>query len=374
MRQHEKPMEPIHHAQEQQLQHHPYDIKLIVPTIAGAGTFTATLGLSTHLQHRLRISTGTALLPSFLGLTAVAIASISSHLISIKAYDMIDNKHHDMLRDGHAMMMTMHGWIEQTKCRLHSYGNSFSMEALSIMTFPTFTIPDGPMLSELSSSINFTHLLRICTIGILAYKGFGGRFWSISPSSYTQPGSFARHMASLPASASYATQTKRKTIEKLGKILGCHTCGSRELFSRGMYNNGVKFIADHMPPTSAIQQINGRWYRRLFGISMKQRFYPQCTKCSQKQATILNNATREYRNSGFLLRKGLNLYTSGGGRNAYNHGFKPRLEHLAGAVVASSTVFDADSNDVQNGNQLRFEELEQKVREVFTYSLSQIRW
>ena len=74
---------------------------------------------------------------------------------------MVDNKHHDLFSDGHAMMMTMYDWMEKTKCRLLSYGDSFSVNVPSMMTFPTVTIPDGPMLSELSSSINFTHLLRM---------------------------------------------------------------------------------------------------------------------------------------------------------------------------------------------------------------------
>ena len=60
--------------------------RIAPPLIAGTLAFYATLGLSTFLQlHVLRVSTGSlAPLPSVLGIGTVAIASVASHVASVK--------------------------------------------------------------------------------------------------------------------------------------------------------------------------------------------------------------------------------------------------------------------------------------------------
>ena len=180
----------------------------------------------------------------------------------------------------------------------------------------------------------WAHMGRICLVGLLTYKiGCGGaRFMSLSPSSYTARGSFARVSipASLPSDISgvggsfaYATASQRYRIEKLGRIFGCHTCGSRELlFTK---KSSPKFHGDHIPPISVAKQLNDRWYRKLIGASVSQRFYPQCITCSNKQGGLLSRAV----NAGHR-----NLRSVGGGQESYFHGRRVRLSHTTGGIVA----------------------------------------
>ena len=116
--------------------------------------------------------------------------------------------------------------------------------------------------------------------------------------------------------------------------------------------------------------MNNRWYRKLFGIKVKQRFYPQCVNCSKKQSNILSDASRQVQ---IVLRKKKafkkvpNLALSGGGKKAYVHGFRFRGEHLAGGLLAGATVSNAEEIDVLRGNQTRFRNWQLRF-EDFLYS------
>jgi hypothetical protein len=193
----------------------------------------------------------------------------------------------------------------------------------------------------------WTHMGRICLVGLLTYKiGCGARFTSLSPSSYTARGSFAR--VSIPATPppgaitngdgfAYATASQRYRIEKLGRIFGCHTCGSRELFFTKLSNlGGPKFHGDHIPPISVAKQLNDRWYRKLIGVSVSQRFYPQCITCSNKQGGLLSRAV----NAGHR-----NLRSVGGGQESYFHGRRVRLSHTTGGIVAVLSVGGLTTKD-----------------------------
>ena len=85
----------------QQHTSHPFDrssnnnananaIILSTTTAAGTAAFATTLSFSTFLQHKiLRLSTGSpAPIPSLIGLTTVALASITSHVVAVKAFDL----------------------------------------------------------------------------------------------------------------------------------------------------------------------------------------------------------------------------------------------------------------------------------------------
>ena len=191
-------------------------------------------------------------------------------------------------------------------------------------------------------------------MGLLAFKLGGGRFWAIAPSSYTNLGSFARiRGASLPATEQYASAAQRATLERMGRLWGCHTCGSRRLFATKMKLPGMKssalFVGDHMPPKSVAKQINARWYNRLpilrHTSKVTFRFYPQCTPCSNRQGSILSTAVQQSQSSRTNLQK------AGGGALAHFHGFRPRLFHaLAGGAVASVTVAGASDQDIETGN------------------------
>ena len=200
---------------------------------------------------------------------------------------------------------------------------------------------------------------------MLLFKGLGGRFWSISPSSFTNLGSFAR--VSLPATDAYATEAQRSMIEKLGRRFGCHTCGSHMFLS----SRPVSFHADHMPPRSVAKQINSRWYRKLLRLApIKQRFYPQCVTCSNQQGKLLGTATNRIRdamNKGIKLEKktSLNLAKAGGGKKAHFHGFRPRISHLSGGLIAAITIFDTNQTDIMGGNKQRFLEMQNTIESAY---------
>jgi len=189
---------------------------------------------------------------------------------------------------------------------------------------------------------------------MFAYKGLGGRFWSISPSTFTNLGSFSRRIMSLPATDSYATSSQRRVIERMGIIGGCHTCGSRQFYR---FLSKVKFHADHMPPRSVARQMNESWFRKLlFRSEVKQRFYPQCSSCSNIQGSLLGTASGQ-------IRQGIikNLSRVGGGKEAYYHGMRLRMEHFAGFLVSAVTVWDSRDLEVIKGNKKRFEMLQKKL-------------
>jgi len=181
------------------------------------------------------------------------------------------------------------------------------------------------------------HAARICIIGLVTYKTLlRSRFASISPSSYTARGSFARIGIPAPPNFNYATSSQRNTIEQIGKWWGCHTCGSRMLFSN-IANKGVpKFHGDHIPPVSVAKQMNERWVRRKLGWKVSQKFYPQCRNCSNKQGGLLSKA---------ISAGHRNLHSVGGGEESYFHGRRMRIGHMAGGLVAVLSVGNVESRD-----------------------------
>jgi hypothetical protein len=52
-----------------------------------------------------------------------------------------------------------------------------------------------------------------------------------------------------------ATANQRKLVQLMGKKFGCHQCG------RKYWNKA--FIADHMPPTHFVNEMNKVWWRKL---------------------------------------------------------------------------------------------------------------
>lgn len=330
----------------------------IIPTMAGTAAFAITLSLSTWLQAKMRISTGTTRpIPSLLGLSSVAFASLACHYASIQMFQLVNSNDN-----------------------LFAWGDSFdSHDSLSFVnnyptmphTFAPSSFHDHHSFGRPSlpfGDINISHALRVICVGLIAYKGLGGRFWSVAPSSFTQLGSFARIAKSLPATDAYATVAERKVIGKLGRTLGCHTCGTRMIGQTGL-KSGTKFVADHIPPKSAAKQMNTRWFRKLLGIRVKYRFYPQCVTCSSKQANILSDASKRMYYAKLkgprIFKRIPNLSQSGGGRKAYVHGLKLRKEHLAGGLISTATVCDSKASHVINGNVNRFQNWQLRAEKVF---------
>lgn len=202
-----------------------------------------------------------------------------------------------------------------------------------------------------------------CCVGLLAFKLLGGRFWAIAPSSYTHVGSFARTYASIPATERYATSMERTTIERFGRIFGCHTCGSRMILPSFNFFNplskitttsttttAVRFVGDHMPPKSVAEQLNSRWYRKMFGRKVQYRFYPQCITCSSKQGSILSKATDELRRRTIPGSRIPDLSQAGGGSNAYFHGLRIRINHFTGGIVSAVAVVGTSTGSSSNDN------------------------
>eukprot|EP00878_Enallax_costatus_P006778 GHUV01007105.1.p1 GENE.GHUV01007105.1~~GHUV01007105.1.p1 ORF type:complete len:356 (+),score=121.12 GHUV01007105.1:733-1800(+) len=143
--------------------------------------------------------------------------------------------------------------------------------------------------------------LAMAATGLNLMQGLGGRFSSLMPSDLSKPGALA--FESIPArpdnSEAYAKPSVKRELARIFKRDGCHHCGS----TRG------PVIGDHMPPNKIVlgekaninkilQEIPGiQKVRDMLGLAGRdgrplQRFYPQCQKCSIKQATAMRNGKR----------------------------------------------------------------------------------
>ena len=132
-----------------------------------------------------------------------------------------------------------------------------------------------------------SHASVTAVLGAACFLGFGGRFWRLSPSGLADLGALANTArGSLPATLAYATKAEREAMQVLGRRFGCHSCGARPLFG-----STVKYIADHQPPLATVKLANAAIWRRVLGLQVTQRFYPQCVTCSGKQATLLAERT-----------------------------------------------------------------------------------
>jgi hypothetical protein len=198
-----------------------------------------------------------------------------------------------------------------------------------------------------------------CVVGLLTFKLLGGRFWAIAPSSITNLGSFTRW--SIPCTEQYATKPQRALLERMGRRWGCHTCGSRMLGSK----NSFRFVGDHMPPKSVAAQLNNTWWRRV-GLwrKVKYRFYPQCANCSNTQGAILSKASINLADHLPAFVRASKLQNAGAGQMAHFHGLRPRLNHLAGGLVAGATVVKASDHHITKGNPKRFKNLQRTVEDA----------
>lgn len=329
----------------------PFFLTTTLPITAGVTAFSSSLALSTYMQLKvLGISTGTVRpIPTLLGITSVGVAAIASHTVASKCHTYFN--------------------IRQTQGNGYSsYDDITTGEILSnIKERFNEEINNNNNNNNKFNSTTSSHksYIRICVLGLLSYKLLGGRFWSISPSSYTHLGSFAK--ASIPApSTGYATNKERQIIESLGRKYGCHTCGTKGGIQKKFFFTGqtppVLFHADHMPPNALVKQHQKERERRIiyrivsklfpfisFSFSsqpIKQRFYPQCVDCSNKQGKILSKGMQSIHNNN-IRKTSLSsssfkyLKRTGGGKNAHFHGTRFRFAHLAGGVIGGVSVYGA---------------------------------
>jgi hypothetical protein len=58
------------------------------------------------------------------------------------------------------------------------------------------------------------------------------------------------------------------------------------------------------------------------------------------------------------------MMDAGGGQTAHFHGFRPRINHLVGGVLAATTVVGATDKDIADGNQKRLERWQRRIKKV----------
>lgn len=139
--------------------------------------------------------------------------------------------------------------------------------------------------------------IRAALVGVGVYSALERRsFRTAIPSSVISVGVFAhtpwhwtpRMKSVIAATGEVATTSQRSAVQKLGKLHGCHHCGSKQVFNlaKGFPTN---FIADHMPPTKYVNEANSQWHRKLFGgmLRKRQQLLPQCQSCYSKQGAAV---------------------------------------------------------------------------------------
>ena len=147
-------------------------------------------------------------------------------------------------------------------------------------------------------------LLSVCTFCLFERRLLQTCF----PSSLLTVGVYAHSRGSIASTSEIATAAQRTRIQYFGKRFGCHHCGNRQMLARKTL--GLNFIADHMPPTKIVKDMNSEWWRKLLSVKIGQRLYPQCQKCFQLQGMAVKN----------MIHKTIFHFT-------------PSLQHLAPAVA-----------------------------------------
>ena len=336
--------------------------------LAGTVAFSSTLAISTWTQKLLCISTGTpAPIPSLVGFATVCVASLVAHQAAIGTYCL------PLQRPQFMISYHQGQWNRWTNHWRHSFNlQETAQQGLSSISKVFLGKDRQGDCFDLKVVQIPMHTIRICVVGILAFKVLGGRFWAIAPSSYTHLGSFARPRLSLPAGESYASTAKRAALDKLGRRVGCHTCGSRSAGKAWFWERKgpATFVGDHMPPRSVAEQINKQLHRRLFNWKVQYRFYPQCTDCSSTQGGLLAKATSALQKHPRLGRRAHFLASAGGGKQAYNHGHKFRWNHLAGGFVGGLETHGGTRWDVcENDNQQRYKRYQTEAQDFTKKSI-----
>jgi hypothetical protein len=300
-----------------------------LPVVASSvAAFGTTLAASTWTQKMVGLSTGSMRpIPSLAGVVSVCAAACISHKVAL----FVEESQSRRRRPIRSWGQFMSAWPKDT--------------SNTVVTVGHFRVT--------------TQMIRVCMVGMLTFRVLGGRFWAVAPSSYTHLGSYAR--GSLPATANYATPFQRGKIERMGRIFGCHTCGSRRLWQR---IDTHQFVGDHMPPKSVADQMNRAVWRRMTGRKVSFRFYPQCVVCSSKQGSLLSAATQRMNNNSALRIKLANV---GGGHQAHHHGWRPRISHLTGGVIAGAALIDPDLATIEKWSRQAGHRVQSFLHKTFYY-------
>ena len=225
--------------------------ELLVSSVAGAAVFPTVLGLSQLAVFKpLGISVGTRpVIPSILGGVSVCVAGCVASLAAVKSCV-----------------------ISQ---RVLS-ANAMDGAEIRPRNKVTFSLPEL-LISTVSS--------------VVIFRGLGGRFTSVLPSSFLHPGAFARDAIPAWRGPKPATCMEKEAVQLLGKKYGCHSCGRWFRVS--------KYFADHQPPSKLLKP------DAMYGLdepSLVQKFYPHCSKCSSRQGVSIANQQNGIVTHPFSLR------------------------------------------------------------------------
>ena len=125
------------------------------------------------------------------------------------------------------------------------------------LEYAVMSLASSPYLKE--------RWLLYAIVGITVFTGLGGRLRAVAPSNIRYPGAYAD--AFLPAAGpSYATAKEKLALKEIFHKSGCHTCGRRWGY----------VVGDHMPPNLYVKP------------GEQQRFFPQCSRCSHMQGSVLS--------------------------------------------------------------------------------------
>ena len=131
-------------------------------------------------------------------------------------------------------------------------------------------------------------------VGCAAFVLLGGRFPRVLMSDVRFVGANATR--SIPAAGSqYANASQKARLQAIFDRHGCHTCGTRR--------RNVGVVADHQPPTklnygtggaNASAELTRRrgWLAPLLPPPPKQRYFPQCATCSNRQSSAVARCCR----------------------------------------------------------------------------------
>jgi len=201
--------------------------ELVGSGVVGLLAFPSFLGASQYAFKGLGVSCAPGLRSSLLGLASVTVASCGASLAAIKTISVLQR-------------------YQSSQCR--------------------------------GTRATNTDVLVSAACGVVLFRALGGRFSSVLPSNLMKPGAFA--VEGIPAIREMepACRSEKNLIQFFGERHGCHTCGRQQ--------RGVKFIADHQPPTKLFSKHQGG---KSKGASlMFQWLYPHCTRCSSTQGGLLS--------------------------------------------------------------------------------------
>ncbi|EKX74347.1 conserved hypothetical protein [Theileria equi strain WA] len=255
--------------------------------------FLIIANISQMLQNQLEIDTSNLLHGKFSGILTVSIGSFLSYRISELIFQYVMKRYNNdsSLKRLYEVIVPNKAclYCVQLPVNIVNRLTSFLQSENKLKQEAVENIVDSENTRVKSEKLQSTkrQLLKREIAVISAYSL--ATFLLLGGNEITHPGAYAMPKLSLEANGyKYATKAQKRTIQKVGKTYGCHTCGYISQIER--------YIADHQPPSGVVKQrLKGKYISFLLKhnlvplslVKPKQHFYPQCIKCSQIQSRIV---------------------------------------------------------------------------------------